>query len=516
MAPLVAIALLVGVTAQAPAEPLVLDMDGAVRMALEQNRSVKRAAQAVEEARAALQQALAAQRFIVSTSANISRQGPSSKLQFPLGEGRSVSITTLPAMSWNFGVTALQPLYHGGRLYYQEVLASLGVDTARIGVERERQDMGHAARSVFLAVVQAQQLERVAAENVSRAARHLQDARARVDADTAPGFDVIRAEAEVANASDGLVAVRAAVDKSLAALKTLLSLDVMRELQLQAPEPGDDLQVEPSDAIAKGLRQRPEVAAADKTILLADAQIGLARATDKPSVDMFANFQKVSNQGFGGHDWTWTLGLQASHLLFDHGLTRAAVDEAAARKAQAEETAKQVREGVALEVYQAWVSLGEARERIAAAEKGVAQAEEAMRIADLRYREGVGAPVEVTDARAALIAARANLVNARFAYEQARVDLEYATGTPVSARPSGDVSQDADANLDEKEQAAAVPGVPAVPGDAQDRSATPSAGARAEPAANPEPGDQQAQEREEARNAMLPPAPGRYQSLTNP
>lgn len=516
MAPLVAIALLVGVTGQAPAEPLVLDMDGAVRMALEQNRSVKRAAEAVEEAQAALRQALAVQRFTVSTSATVARQGPSSAIEFPVGEGRSVSITTVPAMSWNLGVTAAQPLYHGGRLYYQELLASLGVDTARIGVERERQDVGHATRSLFLAVLQAQQLERVAAENVSRAARHLQDARARVEAETAPGYDVIRAEAEVANANDGLVAARAAVERSLAVLKTLLSVEVMRQVQLQAPEPGDDVQAEPSEAIARGLRERPEVAAADKAILLADAGIGLARATNKPSVDMFANFQKVSNKGFGGHDWSWMLGLQASHLLFDHGLTRAAVDEAASRKAQAEETAKQVREAVALEVYQAWVSLGEARERIEAAEQGVAQAEEAMRIADLRYQQDVGTPVEVTDARAALIAARANLVNARFAYEQARVDLEYATGTPVSAEPLGDVTQDAGAEPADQERATAAPDAPAGPGEARDRPEPPPAGARGEPAGGPEPGDEQAQERGQARKATLPPALGRYQSLTNP
>ncbi|MCD6351965.1 MAG: TolC family protein [Armatimonadetes bacterium] len=432
MSLLMALAMAAAVAQAQPAEgPVTLTMQDAVQLALQQNRTVLKAAAAVKEAQAALDQARAAQRFTLSGEARIARQAPASSLTMPVSPSQVERIDILPAMSWNLGLTAVKPLYHGGQLYYQKQLASLGLDTARLSQRRERQDVGRQVRTLFLQALQAQEMERVAAENVSRAARHLQDAQARVEAQVAPGFDVIRAEAEVANANDGLVAARAAVDNILAALKTLLAIDVTREVKLQAPELGGEVEADPADAIAKALRQRPEVAAADKAVRLAEAQIGLARATNNPSVDLFANYSKVSTSGFAGHDWNWMIGLQAKQLIFDNGLERSAVKQAEAKKAQAEETAKQIREAVALEVYQAWVNLKAARERIAAAEKGVAQAEEAMRIADLRYREGVGPAVEVTDARAALIAARSNLVNARFAYEQAKVELEYATGRPI-------------------------------------------------------------------------------------
>jgi outer membrane protein TolC len=361
---------------------------------------------------------------------------------------------------------------------------------------------------LFLGVVQAQQLERVAEENVSRAAHHLQDARARVEAGVAPGFDVIRAEAEVANANDGLVAARAAVEKALAALKTLLSIEVTRPVVLQASEPGEYVEVEPSEQIKTALSQRPEVAISEKAVQLADAAIGLARAGTKPSLDMFASFQKQSEKGFGGHDWNWALGVQASKFIFDNGLTRAAVEEAMAKKAQAEEALKQVQEGIALEVYQACVSLNEARERITAAEKAVAQAEEAMRIADLRYREGVAPAVEVTDARLALVSARANLVNARFAYERAKVELAYAIGTPI------------DQHLDQSRDAEG--GGAANDGDTSGGSGTRSSGlpGRTLPVANcgleSRPGAGQHYADKSAATAASLPAHGRYQTLAAP
>ena len=169
-----------GLVGQQPAEPLVLSIDDAVSMALEQNRSVRRSAQAVEEAMAALRRTQAYQGVRLDSNAQVSAQGPSSEINFPLPSGGSRSITTIPSLSWSFGLTVSQPIYHGGQLYYQERLAALGLDTARIEQQRQQQAVVRDVRSLFLSVVHSQQLERVAAENVSRSMRHLQDARARV------------------------------------------------------------------------------------------------------------------------------------------------------------------------------------------------------------------------------------------------------------------------------------------------------------------------------------------------
>jgi outer membrane protein len=411
--------------------PVELSMEDAVRLALAQNRSVLQAQEAVAAAQAALERALAAQRFTIAGQATVVQQEPTAQLTFPVPTGQPVSVTIRPKVMWQTGLAVTQPIYHGGRLYYQEVLARLGLDVAVLQRQQQERQVVRQVRALYLGALQAQQLEEVARENAARAARHLEDARARVAAGAAPGFDVIRAEAEVANAQDGVVAAEAAVDKTLAALKTLLAIDVTRPVRLQPPPASSIGEVDVHRAIAVALEHRPEVKAADRAVQMAAASVGMARASKRPSVDLAAGYQKVSSAGFAGHTWSWNLGVQAQQVIFDHGLTAAAVAEAQAKQRQAEEMAKQVREGVALEVYQAWVSLREAQEKIAAAEKGVAQAEEALRIAELRYREGLSAAVEATDARAALIAARANLVNARFAYEQAKVDLEFALGVEL-------------------------------------------------------------------------------------
>ena len=408
--------------------PLVLSMDDVVRIALERNRTVQQAREAVLAARAAVAKAKAAQRFTLAIQGKLNSHEPTASFNVPLPTGQTIKVDLIPKVSWQTGLVATQPLYRGGQLYYQEVLARLGVDVSVLQQQQQEWEIRRQARELFLTVLQAQEMEKVAAENVSRAARHLQDARARVEAGAAPGFDVIRAEAEVANANDGLVAAHAAVEKAFATLKTLLAIPVTQPVRLKPPAMEEIGDAELERAIATALEHRPEIKAADTAVRMARAKIGLAKATRRPSVDLYASYQHTSVAGFAGHHWGWDIGVQLNQLIFDHGLSRAAVKEAEAEARKAEKAAKQVREGIALEVHQAWVDLRAAREKIAAAEKGVRQAEEAMRIADLRYREGVAPAVEVTDARAALIAARANLVNARFAYEQAKVKLEHAIG----------------------------------------------------------------------------------------
>jgi outer membrane protein TolC len=434
---LLGISLLVfGQPAAAPAVS-VLTIDDAARLASQQNRSLSEAQEAIAAAQAALRQAKAQEGYTLSASASVMRVGPTATISIPDGTGGSVSFQLTPPVQWSAQLTLLQPITRGGAFYWQEVLARQGIDIATYQRDATRLLVTSSARQLFLQVVEAQQLEQVAAENVSRAAAHLQDARARVDAGTAPGYDAIRAEADVENANNGLVAAHAAVDQTLAVLKTLLVLDVTKPLRLESPKTQGQITLDVADAIKASAAHRPEVRAVDAAYRLAETRVRLADTAKKPDVNAVATYGRQAASSFGGTSESWSIGVQATQLIFDHGLTRAMVQQAEANARSADLSAKQTREQIAQQVYQAWVALRQAAEQIVDAEKGAAAAEEAMRIADLSYREGVSTPVQVTDARTALISAHANLVNARFGYELARVALEAATGVSIDDLASG-------------------------------------------------------------------------------
>lgn len=424
-------------TPAAKSTPMVLTIDDVARLASKQNRSIQQAQQAIAAAKAALSHAVASGSYSLSASAGVTALGPIPSVTIPISPTQNETFKLVPDLEWNATLTLLQPVTHGGALYWQQEVAKQGVDAAVYKRDATELQVTSLARQLFLQVIQAQQLENVAAENVSRAAAHLQDARARVRAGTAPGYDAIRAEADVENANNGLVAAHAAVEQTLAVLKTLLVINVQTPVQLKAPTPGAPMKIDVTEAIKASVAHRPEVRAVDVAYKIAQMRVHLADAAKGTNVDAVATYTRQASSGFGGIGEQWTVGLQASRSIFDHGATRAAVKEAEANARSAEEAARATREQIAQQVYQACVSLRQATEQIVDAEKGAKAAEEAMRIADLSYREGVATPVQVTDARAALIAAHANLVNARFGYELAVVALQAATGVSIQALVTG-------------------------------------------------------------------------------
>ena len=86
------------------------------------------------------------------------------------------------------------------------------------------------------------------------------------------------------------------------------------------------------------------------------------------------------------------------------------------------------RQQIELAVKSAYVTLESAQAQVAAAGKEVAQAEEARRIATLRYQEGVGTSVEILDAEANLEEAKTRLNSAVLGLNLALARLDLAVG----------------------------------------------------------------------------------------
>ncbi len=117
--------------------------------------------------------------------------------------------------------------------------------------------------------------------------------------------------------------------------------------------------------------------------------------------------------------------------IFDGGVTAQKIKEAELRLEQLKLVEAQLRQGIELQVRQAALNLGAAGEELATAGKTIEQAREALRLAQVRFREGVGTNLEVIVAQAALSQADAARVQALFSYNTARAQLERAVGGPV-------------------------------------------------------------------------------------
>ncbi|MBL8781717.1 MAG: TolC family protein, partial [Alphaproteobacteria bacterium] len=174
------------------------------------------------------------------------------------------------------------------------------------------------------------------------------------------------------------------------------------------------------------LARRPDVRRAEAQLVAADANITAARAAFFPSISLSGSIGGASaaiSSLLNPSNIAYSIGASLLQTIFDGGQNQANLDSTVAQRT---ETLLNYRGAVIAAFSDVDVALGavsslEARER--ASQVQADQAQEAYRIAELRYRSGVEDFLSVLDAQRSLNSAQDQLAQARLARLQASVTL---------------------------------------------------------------------------------------------
>lgn len=228
--------------------------------------------------------------------------------------------------------------------------------------------------------------------------------------------DVLQAQTDLAarrvDAIDAANAVDLAQNDLDAAINVPFATTYVPSDWLDVPSPALDLGL----LVAQGLRARGDLAAARAAVDAAAKALAAARASRAPQVSVGVsegNVQPVVTTGFKAQ---FTTQLRAVWTLFDGGTNAARIAEAQAGVRRAELAVEGLSIKAELEVRQAYLRVTASHARVEAAGQLVDLATENERLAEIRYRAGVGTALELrdaelrdTEARRAQVTARADL-----------------------------------------------------------------------------------------------------------
>jgi outer membrane protein, multidrug efflux system len=179
------------------------------------------------------------------------------------------------------------------------------------------------------------------------------------------------------------------------------------------------------------LERRPDIQSAEQQIVAANAQIGVARAAYFPSIALTGNGGVQSGALgalFSAGAGFWTAIASASQPVFTAGRTRSQVALAEARTQEATILYAQTVKGAFREASDAIVGYTKAREFRTQQESLTTAAQDARRLADIRYQGGATSYLEVLDADTRLFNAEIGLADARLSELSAFVELYRALG----------------------------------------------------------------------------------------
>jgi len=260
--------------------------------------------------------------------------------------------------------------------------------------------------------------------------------RQRFDAGLANDLDLKLAEAEraaVAAVAPAIERARAQTEAALAQLlgrsaKHVFTPAVARgatiDAALAAPEVPAGL---PSDMLAR----RPDVRQAEAQLVAADARIAEARTAYFPSLTLTARYGGESSDLadlFSSPARVWSIAGNLLQPLVALNRIGAQVDAAQARREQAAVLYQQTVQSAFRDAHDALVAHRAAREIYTAQDERRAKLGDALKLADLRYKNGYSSFLEVLDAQRNLLDAERARVNALRDRQTALVDLYKALG----------------------------------------------------------------------------------------
>ena len=180
-------------------------------------------------------------------------------------------------------------------------------------------------------------------------------------------------------------------------------------LPLTAPPPNVPVSM-PSEL----LERRPDIAAAERRVASANAQIGVAKSAYYPLINLGATggFESSSiTTLLNGPSGLWSLGFAAAQTIFDGGRRRAASDQAIAAYDQSVANYRQTVLTGFQQVEDNVAALRILKREAETQDRAVEAAQKYLDLAVTRYRGGVTSYLEVTTAQNASLADQVTAVN---------------------------------------------------------------------------------------------------------
>lgn len=418
------------ITEAAAPEAAAMDIDlkGAVTTAIQNNRDITIAELERREAEADVSAAAAKKNPSVSYSWQ--------RNQYPTQVVTTGAGTQSSNHRYSQEIKVSWPIWTFGNVEGKIDAARYQKNIADLKVYKTEADTKLAAVQAYYQYLEAIKLAEVQAQSVTDYASHLNNVQQQFDAGIVAKLDVLSSNVSLANAKQKSIAADNTRDVAEANLNNIMRVPMnttLNPLDKNFPEPEFDLTME--QAILMAQKYRWELVEADYGVRAAQASLRSAKAGYLPTVSVGGaySWKEASVTAVDKDDWTVQGGLSWS--LWDGGATQASVKKADAAVKTAQETLLQAREKIELEVRQDYLNVLSYKEQIRAAEASVAQAEEAYKIATVRYSSGVGINLDVLDAELALNTARTNYITALYNYNIGLATLEHAMGVPAVIHP---------------------------------------------------------------------------------
>jgi outer membrane protein len=353
--------------------------------------------------------------------------------------------------AYRFGLSLSQTLFTGGRLRGQTDAANANLRSASTGLTSARAQLLLDVTQAYYDATLGDRLVAIAQATLEQADTTLSQTQVARQVGNQSEFDLLRAR--VTRDNQRPVVIQRTADRDIAyyRLKQMLDIPLDQPLALST-ELGDTSLIQ-SARLAELVEVAGDTTSDNRAPVLQAAegvtsQQGLlraARAQRFPQLSLTSDYAEWGYPTDGspfGTDFLsdWTVGVALELPLFTGGRIKGDVEVARANLEQAQLRFQQTKELAQVDARNAQIQLESALAAWEASAGTEEQADQAYRIAEVRYREGASTQTELNDLRIQLAQAQANRAQAARDLQVAKVRLALLPALPLAAPASAAAS----------------------------------------------------------------------------
>jgi len=322
------------------------------------------------------------------------------------------------------GVTVHQTVEWPGMRSARKDAAAAGLDGATVGLEVAKLNLIAEVKGLFYELLLAERTVDLLQQNLETVQDVARIVKARVRSGEGPQFESVKAEVEVLKAKQELTKAKNAVRVRLVGLDTLTAGGLGARYKVQGDFRSLRDHLDPEQMAARDLSQHPILKRQGKLVEQAEITVSKERQSRMPNVTMFGGYAREAGREavFGGLTVPTPIWyLQQGHIATALG---------SQRKEEAE--LLRARNDLARAINQHAREAETAQEQILVYEEGLLkQAQEALRIAQLSFRQGASSLLDVLDAQRVQRQITVDYNQARFELSLALTRFERAVGGPL-------------------------------------------------------------------------------------
>jgi len=333
-----------------------------------------------------------------------------------------------------YGVNIQQPLFVGGAIWNGYQISQSVRKITKSQFQATRQATLLEVTNAYNGVLFARSLMGVMQQSLAAAEKNLEQVQKFRATGMSSDFDVLRAEVQLATYKPQLVSAENGAHLAVSNLLRIIGLGDT-ELVIISEEltylPNEYSNQSFQTLVAMALTNRPESKMLIEQQSIAQRQLSLAKASLMPSLVFGTSYQfqgQRNDLDFTADDFakSFNSSLSLSIPIFSGLGNSARIQQAKVGLNETRYREEALIQGIKLEVEGAYYKMKEAEENVSTQSKVIDSAQEALRLAHLRYAEGASTQLEVMNAEVALYQTRLNYQRTLFEYNTALAGLKKA------------------------------------------------------------------------------------------